>query len=205
MNDEYPCHKVHMTSKGGHVTVLLGAMASGASMRLPAALHVQGTIIGLFRDLRGIATATNSRRTYGALFDWLYPTHMPVIIKCLEVSMDVCVYVCICVWPRCCRTCTHLHTRLAVRRQVPVVTRRTRYSSSADTPLPIEKHDSVPCMSALHPGMSALQAWADVPDVTTPLLKFMAEFVFNKSTRLTFDASSPNGILLFRWERMHTV
>lgn len=34
--------------------------------------------------------------------------------------------------------------------------------------------------------------------VTTPLLKFMAEFVFNKSQRLTFDSSSPNGILLFR-------
>ncbi len=30
------------------------------------------------------------------------------------------------------------------------------------------------------------------------LLKFMAEFVFNKSSRLAFDASSPNGILLFR-------
>lgn len=42
------------------------------------------------------------------------------------------------------------------------------------------------------------QAWADVPEVTTPMLKFMAEFVLNKSTRLTFDASSPSGILLFR-------
>lgn len=34
--------------------------------------------------------------------------------------------------------------------------------------------------------------------VTTPLLKFMAEFVLNKAQRLTFDSSSPNGILLFR-------
>lgn len=34
--------------------------------------------------------------------------------------------------------------------------------------------------------------------VTTPLLKFMAEFVLNKSQRLTFDMSSANGILLFR-------
>lgn len=34
--------------------------------------------------------------------------------------------------------------------------------------------------------------------VTTPLLKFMAEFVLNKTQRLTFDISSPNGILLFR-------
>lgn len=37
-----------------------------------------------------------------------------------------------------------------------------------------------------------------IVQVTTPLLKFMAEFVLNKSQRLTFDSSSPNGILLFR-------
>lgn len=43
-----------------------------------------------------------------------------------------------------------------------------------------------------------LEAWADTPEVTTAVLRFMAEFVLNKSTRLTFDSSSPNGILLFR-------
>jgi exportin-7 len=44
----------------------------------------------------------------------------------------------------------------------------------------------------------ALEQWSDVPEVTTPLLKFMAEFVHNKAQRITFDQSSPNGILLFR-------
>jgi len=34
--------------------------------------------------------------------------------------------------------------------------------------------------------------------VTTPLLKLYAELVYNKAQRLTFDSSSPNGILLFR-------
>ena len=43
-----------------------------------------------------------------------------------------------------------------------------------------------------------LEAWADSPDVTTAMLKFMAEFALNKTQRLTFDSSSPNGILLFR-------
>lgn len=61
----------------------------------------------------------------GLLFDWLYPTHFPVVRLCLE-------------------------------------------------------------------------AWADSPEVTTALLRFMAEFVMNKNTRLAFDSSSPNGILLFR-------
>mmetsp|Transcript_8801 Transcript_8801/g.18815 ORF Transcript_8801/g.18815 Transcript_8801/m.18815 type:complete len:1064 (-) Transcript_8801:979-4170(-) len=108
--------------------VLVGLAQASNNATNAAALRQsvpKGTIIGLFRDLRGIATATNSRRTHSMLFDWLYPQHFPVIIKCLE-------------------------------------------------------------------------AWADVPEVCTPLLKFVAEFVFNKSTRLTFDASSPNGILLFR-------
>ncbi|XP_062092059.1 uncharacterized protein LOC133797942 isoform X2 [Humulus lupulus] len=86
---------------------------------------VKYALIGLMRDLRGIAMATNSRRTYGLLFDWLYPAHMPLLLK-------------------------------------------------------------------------GISHWSDTPDVTTPLLKFMSEFVLNKAQRLTFDSSSPNGILLFR-------
>ncbi|CAN1756122.1 XPO7 [Linum perenne] len=86
---------------------------------------VKYALIGLMRDLRGIAMATSSRRTYGFLFDWLYPAHLPLLLK-----------------------------------------------------------------GILH--------WADTPEVTTPILKFMAEFVLNKAQRLTFDSSSPNGILLFR-------
>ncbi|XLT02208.1 hypothetical protein HN51_051559 [Arachis hypogaea] len=110
---------------------------------------VKFALVGLMRDLRGIAMATNrlvlvlvllfkmrkanktdlfvfpSRRTYGLLFDWLYPVHMPLLLK-------------------------------------------------------------------------GISHWTDTPEVTTPLLKFMAEFVLNKAQRLTFDSSSPNGILLFR-------
>ncbi|GLT74542.1 hypothetical protein SLA2020_463300 [Shorea laevis] len=86
---------------------------------------VKYALIGLMRDLRGIAMATSSRKSYGLLFDWLYPAHMPLLLKGI----------------------TH---------------------------------------------------WTDTPEVTTPLLKFMAEFVLNKAQRLTFDSSSPNGILLFR-------
>ena len=85
----------------------------------------QNTVVGLFRDLLGIASATNARRTYSQVFDWLYPNRFPTIIRCLE-------------------------------------------------------------------------AFVDVPAVTTPLLKFMSEIALNKSQRLAFEASSPSGILLFR-------
>ncbi|KAI3436525.1 hypothetical protein D9Q98_005942 [Chlorella vulgaris] len=104
---------------------LASASSSGSNAATLRSSVPKETVIGLFRDLRGVATATNSRRTYGMLFDWLHPAHFPTILACLE-------------------------------------------------------------------------AWADTPEVTTALLKFVVEFVLNKTQRLTFDSSSPNGILLFR-------
>lgn len=86
---------------------------------------VMHAVIGVCRDLRGIAIATNNRRTYTLLFDQLYPDHMSVFV-------------------------------------------------------------------------SALTVWADVPAVTTSVLKFMREFVSNRAGRIRFDSCSPNGLLLFR-------
>mmetsp|Transcript_3867 Transcript_3867/g.5404 ORF Transcript_3867/g.5404 Transcript_3867/m.5404 type:complete len:1062 (+) Transcript_3867:120-3305(+) len=44
----------------------------------------------------------------------------------------------------------------------------------------------------------ACEVWFDSSAVMTSLLKFAAEFVFNRGGRITFDTSSVNGILLFR-------
>lgn len=44
----------------------------------------------------------------------------------------------------------------------------------------------------------AVELWAHDPAVTTPVLKFFSELVQNRSQRLLFEVSSPNGILLFR-------
>jgi exportin-7 len=46
--------------------------------------------------------------------------------------------------------------------------------------------------------LRALEVWPLVPEVTTSVLKFMLEFVYNKNQRVVFHQSSPNGILLFR-------
>ena len=43
------------------------------------------------------------------------------------------------------------------------------------------------------------QVFFDDPQVTSPLFKFLSELCFNKSARIKFDSSSPNGILLFRF------
>lgn len=87
--------------------------------------EVKLPIVGLARDLRGLAFAFNSRAGYMQLFDWLYPRYLPLFTKAVEF-------------------------------------------------------------------------WYNEPFITTPILKLMAELVQNRSQRLTFEISSPNGILLFR-------
>lgn len=44
----------------------------------------------------------------------------------------------------------------------------------------------------------AIDQWWDDHTVTTPILKFLCEFCHNRSSRIHFEASSPNGIVLFR-------
>uniref|UniRef100_A0A8C7V2Z8 Exportin 7 n=1 Tax=Oncorhynchus mykiss TaxID=8022 RepID=A0A8C7V2Z8_ONCMY len=87
------------------------------------------TLVGLVRDLRGIAFAFNAKTSFMMLFDWMYPSLYPAYMPILQ---------------------------------------------------------------------RAIELWYHVPACTTPVLKLMAELVHNRSQRLQFDVSSPNGILLFR-------
>eukprot|EP01041_Mallomonas_annulata_P002473 gene2473-4803_t len=50
--------------------------------------NVRIAIIGALRDLRGIAAATHNKRTYGLLFDALYPASCPLLIRIAEVWYD---------------------------------------------------------------------------------------------------------------------
>ncbi|XP_062044685.1 ran-binding protein 17 isoform X5 [Lepus europaeus] len=87
--------------------------------------EVKRMLIGLARDLRGIAFALNTKTSYTMLFDWMYPTYLPILQR-------------------------------------------------------------------------AVERWYGEPACTTPILKLLAELMQNRSQRLNFDVSSPNGILLFR-------
>ncbi|KAM4091517.1 hypothetical protein ACJW30_09G141900 [Castanea mollissima] len=49
---------------------------------------VKYALIGLMRDLRGIAMATKSHRTYCFLFDWLYPARLPLLLKAIAFWTD---------------------------------------------------------------------------------------------------------------------
>jgi exportin-7 len=45
-------------------------------------------LIGVFRDLRGIAASLHNRKTYCALFDILHPLHLPLMSKVADIWYD---------------------------------------------------------------------------------------------------------------------
>ncbi|XP_038220964.1 exportin-7 [Zerene cesonia] len=100
-------------------------LLSPSDSSLYASEDAKKTLIGLARDLRGLAFAFNTKTTYMMLFDWIYPVYVKVLLRGLEL-------------------------------------------------------------------------WYGEPALSTPALKLAAELAQNRNQRLHFDASSPNGILLFR-------
>ena len=58
---------------------------SPAELRSEACRRV---VIGVFRDLRGVATSLHNRRTYGMLFDILHPHHLPLLSKVADTWHD---------------------------------------------------------------------------------------------------------------------
>ncbi|XP_066968939.1 exportin-7 isoform X7 [Macrobrachium rosenbergii] len=103
----------------------VGRLLAQAETPVFQAEEAKKGLIGLARDLRGLAYAFNTKTSYMMLFDWIYPTYTGVLVRGVEI-------------------------------------------------------------------------WSHDPQVTTPVLKLFAELVQNRSQRLQFDVSSPNGILLFR-------
>ena len=45
----------------------------------------QRQLIGLVRDLRGIAFAFNNKTSYMMLFEWIFPAYTPVLLRALEI------------------------------------------------------------------------------------------------------------------------
>lgn len=103
----------------------VGRLLAQAESPVFQAEEAKKGLIGLARDLRGLAYAFNTKTSYMMLFDWIYPTYTGVLVRGVEI-------------------------------------------------------------------------WSHDPQITTPVLKLFAELVQNRSQRLQFDVSSPNGILLFR-------
>jgi exportin-7 len=50
--------------------------------------NCRAPLIGVFRDLRGIAASLHNRKTYSALFEILHPQHLPLFSKVADVWFD---------------------------------------------------------------------------------------------------------------------
>ncbi|XP_071044353.1 exportin-7 isoform X2 [Parasteatoda tepidariorum] len=120
--DKFEQFMMPLTSTFETVGNALTAAENGGSFN---ETETKKQLIGLARDLRGLAFAFNSKISYMMLFEWIYPTYTPILHRAIEM-------------------------------------------------------------------------WYHDPAVTTPTLKLFAELVVNRSQRLQFDVSSPNGVLLFR-------
>ncbi|KAG8124382.1 hypothetical protein E2320_019712 [Naja naja] len=134
-------------------------------------------LIGLARDLRGIAFALNTKTSYTMLFDWMYPYYtMTIPVLCTEGYHVLCIR--LIAWHS-----GEEETKLNELISFPSVQEALAYKSYPSY-LPILQ--------------TAVELWYREPACTTPILKLMAEMMQNRSQRLNFDVSSPNGILLFR-------
>ncbi|XP_050559791.1 exportin-7-B [Spodoptera frugiperda] len=60
-------------------------LLSGPDSTMYNSEDAKKTLIGLARDLRGLAFAFSTKTTYMMLFDWIYPVYMKVLLRGIEV------------------------------------------------------------------------------------------------------------------------
>jgi exportin-7 len=47
--------------------------------------QVKHALIGLARDIRGLAYSFNQKAPYMMFFDWIYPNYCPILIRAVEI------------------------------------------------------------------------------------------------------------------------
>ncbi|KAG7356446.1 Importin-beta N-terminal domain containing protein [Nitzschia inconspicua] len=69
------------------IVTVLGQLGSLSATELRNE-NCRRPLIGVFRDLRGIAASLHNRKTYSTLFDILHPQHLPLLAKVADVWYD---------------------------------------------------------------------------------------------------------------------
>jgi len=64
---------------------IMAQLSQASDLRQPA---VRTAIVAALRDLRGITVATYNKRTYNLLFDSLYPSSFPLLLRVAETWYD---------------------------------------------------------------------------------------------------------------------
>ncbi|XP_072204662.1 ran-binding protein 17 [Excalfactoria chinensis] len=82
-------HLLGIVCSSGLWSMELGAAWDG--VLVPVAIHTVGQsisarmLIGLARDLRGIAFALNTKTSYTMLLDWIFPEYISVLQRAIEL------------------------------------------------------------------------------------------------------------------------
>ncbi|CAG4958643.1 unnamed protein product [Colias eurytheme] len=79
--DRFHAFMMPLTAAFESIIGLLGPSENS----LYASEDAKKTLIGLARDLRGLAFAFNTKTTYMMLFDWIYPVYMKVLLRGIEL------------------------------------------------------------------------------------------------------------------------
>eukprot|EP00053_Salpingoeca_punica_P016645 m.158193 g.158193 ORF g.158193 m.158193 type:complete len:1075 (+) comp17011_c0_seq2:97-3321(+) len=70
--------------------VVLDALLQQLSVGvIPTDIRVKTAVLGVVRDLRGVAVACTTKSSYMLFFDWLYPRYLPVIVRGIEIWYNV--------------------------------------------------------------------------------------------------------------------
>lgn len=48
-------------------------------------IEAKKALIGLIRDLRGLAFSFNTKTSFMLLFEWLYPSYTPILLRAMEL------------------------------------------------------------------------------------------------------------------------
>jgi exportin-7 len=49
---------------------------------------VKAAVVGVLRDLRGVAATMSNRKSYSLFFEWMYPAHTPVLLRVCDVFSE---------------------------------------------------------------------------------------------------------------------
>ncbi|XP_023948629.1 exportin-7-A [Bicyclus anynana] len=83
--DEERFHAFMMPLTAAFESLISSGILNNAESPMFASEEAKKTLIGLARDLRGLAFAFNTKTTYMMLFDWIYPVYMKVLLRGLEL------------------------------------------------------------------------------------------------------------------------
>ncbi|KAJ2939897.1 hypothetical protein O0L34_g6601 [Tuta absoluta] len=182
-------------------------LLSTAENPLFASEDAKKTLIGLARDLRGLAFAFNTKTTYMMLFDWIYPCYLHVLIRGIELWYSE-PGVSTPVLKLCAELAMNRNQRLhfdacspngiLLFRELSNVIQAYGQCRHYTHTLYMNRNQRLHFDACSPNGILLFRELSNVIQAYGQCRHYTHTLYMNRNQRLHFDACSPNGILLFR-------